>query len=365
MMNLTATTAALLTVTAGGAFGAEVTARRLFVADRDEAKVSVVDATGGAILDTFPLKGPAALYRSESGETVFAVQGDAGAVTALSTGVALDDHGDHGDIAIEAPKLTGPSSMDGAQTDPRPRIAVTGDQIFVTDPLGGKPRAVDAATFAEAGEIAVTGKPHDIVAADGSGEAPAHDEVHDGAHAHDHGDEQVYKGYFENAQIAERTLADWEGEWQSVYPYLRDGALDPVMARKAEHGDKSAADYEAYYEAGYRTDVDRITIDGDLVTFVRAGTPFAARYASDGYEILTYEKGNRGVRFIFEKVAGDAAAPRFIQFSDHRIAPAAADHYHLYWGDDRAAVLAELTNWPTYYPASMNADEIVAEMNAH
>ena len=580
MMNLKATTAALLAVTAGSAFGAEVTAQRLFVADRDEAKVTVIDAISGAILDTIPVKGPAALYRSDSGETVFAIQGDAGAVTAISTGIALNDHGDHADIAVEAPKLTGseitgpkpshlvehdgkfaaffdgdgvarvfsekvaldggsatkeartaaphhgvavaygshvllsepnaadptalpvgirtvdatgaqvgeiaacpdlhgeassgnilafacatgllividgdsgpeirhlpypeslpdgkvttlrggeglqyflgnygpdkvvlidpfvasdafrlinlptrrvhfavdpvrakyayvftedgqlrqidviggeivkslkltePYSIDGHWNDPRPRIAVTGDQIVVTDPLEGKLRVVDAATFTKAGEIAVAGKPYDIVAVGGSGEA----------HAHDHGDEKVSKGYFEDTQIVERTLVDWEGAWQSVYPYLREGALDPVMARKAEHGDKSAEDYKAYYEVGYRTDVDRITIDGDEVTFFRAGAPVAARYASDGYEILTYEKGNRGVRFIFEKVAGDAAAPRFIQFSDHRIAPAAADHFHLYWGDDRAAVLKELTNWPTYYPASMNVDEIVAEMNAH
>ncbi|TPE47006.1 metal-binding protein ZinT [Amaricoccus solimangrovi] len=188
---------------------------------------------------------------------------------------------------------------------------------------------------------------------------------HDHDHDHDHGDAQIYKGYFEDSQIAERTLTDWQGDWQSVYPLLRAGALDPVMAHKAEHGDKSAGDYKAYYEVGYRTDVERITIDGDIVTFYRDGQPIAASYESDGSEILTYEKGNRGVRFIFEKVAGDAAAPRFIQFSDHRIAPAAADHYHLYWGDDRAAVLKELTNWPTYYPAALDAGEIVAEMNAH
>ena len=49
----------------------------------------------------------------------------------------------------------------------------------------------------------------------------------------------------------------------------------------------------------------------------------------------------------------------------HRIAPAKADHYHLYWGDDRAAVLEELTNWPTYYPSGLSAGEIVKEMTAH
>ncbi|WP_410010490.1 ZinT/AdcA family metal-binding protein [Phyllobacterium sp. A18/5-2] len=160
-------------------------------------------------------------------------------------------------------------------------------------------------------------------------------------------------------------MTDWVGDWQSVYPYLQDGTLDPVMAHKAEHGDKKADEYKAYYEIGYRTDVERIEIGGDTVTFFTDGKPLKARYASDGYEILKYEAGNRGVRFIFKKAEGDAEAPQYIQFSDHKIAPDAADHYHLYWGNDRAALLEEGTNWPTYYPSSLDAKEIVHEMIAH
>lgn len=191
-------------------------------------------------------------------------------------------------------------------------------------------------------------------------------------HAHDHGhdqaradDKSVYQGYFEDDQIQPRALSDWQGDWQSVYPLLADGSLDPVMAHKAEHGDRTAEEYRAYYEIGYQTDVERITIEGDTVTFYRQGNPVQARYADDGYEILTYEKGNRGVRFIFEKAEGDSAAPLFIQFSDHRIAPEKSDHYHLYWGDDRAALLEELTNWPTYYPSDLSVAQVVAEMTAH
>lgn len=187
-------------------------------------------------------------------------------------------------------------------------------------------------------------------------------------HSHDHAhaaDDAISKGYFDDNQIADRPLSDWAGEWQSVYPLLADGTLDPVMAHKAEHGDKTAAEYRAYYETGYRTDVDGIVIDGDSVTFRRAGGSVTGQYASDGYEILTYKKGNRGVRFIFAKQSGDADAPQFIQFSDHRIAPEKADHYHLYWGDDRAKLLDEVTNWPTYYPASLTPAQIVDEMNAH
>jgi len=193
-----------------------------------------------------------------------------------------------------------------------------------------------------------------------------HDHDHEHDHAHDEDQEAIYSGYFEDDQIEDRPLADWEGDWQSVYPLLMDGTLDPVMEHKAEHGDMSAEEYRAYYEVGYETDVDRIVIDGDSVAFHEAdGSVIEAQYASDGYEVLTYERGNRGVRFIFRQVGGDEAAPDFIQFSDHRIAPADADHYHLYWGDDRVALLEELTNWPTYYPASLDADGILHEMLAH
>lgn len=200
------------------------------------------------------------------------------------------------------------------------------------------------------------------------GKPPAHDHAHDhdhAAHKDDAAQKAIAKGVFDDAQIAPRSLSDWQGEWQSVYPLLLEGKLDAVMAHKAEHGDKTAAEYAAYYKTGYATDVGRITIAGDRVTFRRGDKAVSASYAGDGYEILTYPKGNRGVRFIFAKTTGDAEAPRFIQFSDHKIAPEAADHYHLYWGDDRAALLKELTNWPTYYPAALDAQAVAQEMMAH
>ena len=193
-----------------------------------------------------------------------------------------------------------------------------------------------------------------------------HDHSH--KHSHDHSSDaerQIYKGYFEDSQIQPRQLTDWQGEWQSVYPYLQDGTLDPVMAHKAEHGSKSVEEYKVYYETGYRTDVDRIVIGADSVTFQTEAGAFEGQYIADGFEILNYKKGNRGVRFIFRKTAGDDSAPAFIQFSDHRIAPSKSDHYHLYWGEDRQEILKELTNWPTYYPAALNGEEIVHEMTAH
>ena len=193
----------------------------------------------------------------------------------------------------------------------------------------------------------------------------AHSHSHEHSHGQTEAEKQIYKGYFEDAQVKPRTLSDWEGDWQSVYPYLLNGSLDPIMAEKAAHGDMSAEEYRAYYEIGYKTDVNRIVIKGNSFSFYRGAKPVEATYAADGYEILTYKKGNRGVRYIFKKTIGDAAAPQFVQFSDHTIAPAKAGHYHLYWGNDRKALLDEVTNWPTYYPFMMDGPEIVKEMAAH
>lgn len=200
----------------------------------------------------------------------------------------------------------------------------------------------------------------------GTAEA-AHDHSHDHAHdhAHDPDMENIRKGIFEDAQIQDRPLSDWEGDWQSVFPLLQGGTLDEVMAHKAEHGTKTAEEYRAYYEIGYRTDVDRMVIDGGNVTFHRGDEAAQGSYASGGHEVLTYAAGNRGVRFIFEKTGGDEAAPDFIQFSDHGIFPQKAGHYHLYWGDDRAALLEEVSNWPTYYPSAMTATKVAEEMLAH
>lgn len=212
-----------------------------------------------------------------------------------------------------------------------------------------------------------------------------HDEDHEHDHNHNHSDEtehnhdndthshahheesqDIYDGYFEDEQIEDRPLSDWEGDWQSVYPFLQDGTLDEVFAHKAEESDEmTAEEYKKYYKTGYETETGRILIEDDSVTFFDGEKEYTGEYLYDGYEILTYEAGNRGVRFIFALNEDSENLPQYIQFSDHIISPAESDHFHLYWGDDRKELLEEVTNWPTYYPASMNGDGIVHEMIAH
>lgn len=193
-----------------------------------------------------------------------------------------------------------------------------------------------------------------------------HDNDHDHDHAHDEETKQIYDGYFEDSQVKDRPLSDWEGDWQSVYAYLQDGTLDEVFAYKADHtGDMTAEEYKVYYNAGYQTDVDRIVIQEDTVTLFKNGKEYTGAYIYDGYEILTYDAGNRGVRYVFKLSKEAEGLPQFIQFSDHSIYPQTAAHYHLYLGDDREALLEEVKNWPTYYPSKMDGHDIAHEMMAH
>ena len=183
-------------------------------------------------------------------------------------------------------------------------------------------------------------------------------------------EEGHHHGYshFADSDVQDRSLSDWDGEWQSVYPYLQEGILDEVMERKAENGNKTAEEYRAYYETGYKTDVSKITINAENNTmcFVKNGVEAKAAYQYKGYQIYDYESGSRGVRYFFEATDGDADAPKYVQFSDHGIAPGKAEHFHIYFGNEGFDALSqEMENWPTYYPMDMSGDEIKEDMLEH
>lgn len=65
--------------------------------------------------------------------------------------------------------ITEPYSMDGEWSLPRPRLAVAGDVIAVTDPLAGKVLLVDAQSFEITRALSMEGLPYTIVAVGGSG----------------------------------------------------------------------------------------------------------------------------------------------------------------------------------------------------
>lgn len=177
----------------------------------------------------------------------------------------------------------------------------------------------------------------------------------------------VYNGYFEDSAVKDRTLSDYVGEWQSVYPYLVDGTFDEVFDYKAKKSPTmNAEEYKKYYDIGYKTNINKIVITDNTMEFFVDGKGKKLTYKYAGKEILTYKKGNRGVRFLFEAVEEDAGEYKYVQFSDHNIAPVKTGHFHIFFGgESQEKLFEEMEKWPTYYPTKLTGFEIAQEMLAH
>ena len=177
----------------------------------------------------------------------------------------------------------------------------------------------------------------------------------------------VQNGYFEDADVKDRTLSDYAGNWQSVFPFLENGTLDQVFDYKAKLTGKMTKDeYKAYYQKGYQTDVSKINITDNTMEFIQGDQSKKYTYKYVGKKILTYKKGNRGVRYLFEATDADAGQFKYVQFSDHNIAPVKTGHFHIFFGGtSQEALFDEMDNWPTYYPDGLSGQEIAQEMLAH
>lgn len=189
------------------------------------------------------------------------------------------------------------------------------------------------------------------------------------SHAHPQSEKaiQASKGIFDDADVKDRKLSDWDGIWESINPLLLNGKLDPVLEQKAKtNKDKTAEEYRAYYKKGYATDVDSISIENNIIEFSQNGQNHSCTYHYSGYKILNYTWGKKGVRYLFECQDPASKAPKYIQFSDHIIEPQASGHFHLYMGNDsQEKLLQQMDNWPTYYPYSLNDEQVVHEMLHH
>ncbi len=132
------------------------TAWRLFVADHAAPTVTAIDLGADSVAGTFNLGSPAVLYTTPSKAAVFAVQGEADQVSAIASGIALDDHGDHGDLTVTAPAL-----LDAVKGDKPVHFVEHGGHIALffdgegvarlvteSDWLAGKPAPRDVATAA-------------------------------------------------------------------------------------------------------------------------------------------------------------------------------------------------------------------------
>ena len=176
-------------------------------------------------------------------------------------------------------------------------------------------------------------------------------------HSHSHEKKEVSE---------DRDLSDYEGEWQSLYPFMDENFKNETVSymAEAEGFDDENEAWDFFYK-GNETDIRYVNIKGSTIEFVKEdGTKETGTYEYDGFYSDCW--GETSIRYQFKNTGKNSDAPAYVQFDDHLNYPSKAEHFHLYCGDDAKAMLDIKYNWPTYYPADIQSeDDMIHEFLKH
>ena len=183
---------------------------------------------------------------------------------------------------------------------------------------------------------------------------------HDHGHSHD---EQLTEN-----DIEDRTLSDFAGAWKSLHPFLLNGDLDKFCEHRAEEDEDSSTTKDTYwekYKASWQCDAEKISINGDTITFTYAdGKTVSAEYTYAGYQPKRNDEGKiRSVRYQFKTASADA--PKYVQFNDHGHEPGEAEHFHIYFGNDGFDALMSGKTNPFFVKDALSVEDILDELMGH
>jgi zinc transport system substrate-binding protein len=188
--------------------------------------------------------------------------------------------------------------------------------------------------------------------------------MQDDEHDHDHSKEV---STFEDDEVQDRPLSDWEGDWQSAYPLVLDGSLDEAWEHKSEDGKMTAEEYKDYYTKGYKTDYNAISIHDDHIKFTdKDGKVSESDYKYTGYFIQNWSTGTKAAMYRFEAEDKNSGAPVYIEFNDHIIEPEKAEHFHIRMSNESYdAIVDPEGNWPTFFDAALSPEGVCEEVIGH
>lgn len=186
--------------------------------------------------------------------------------------------------------------------------------------------------------------------------------MQEGEHSHEHSHEEIHE-----KDIEDRTLSDFSGEWNSLYPVLVSGKLDSLLEKMAKEYVNAVTKEQLFekYKTSWACEADKIIINGDNITYVTSdGKTMTAKYTYAGFSLQRDDDGDiTSVRYQFETAS--AKAPKYIQFSDHGYRPGKAEHFHAFFGNDGFDALSVSKEMPSFVEASLTLDEIVEGLDEH
>ena len=196
------------------------------------------------------------------------------------------------------------------------------------------------------------------------------EDEHEHGHEHHH-ESEAHEHEHEHHEITEsdikaRSLNEFNGEWQSLYPVLMAGNLEEYVEHQAEEKGKSETEMKAEIAAKWNCGVKLVKIKGSKITFTYDnGKSVSASYSYAGFTPVKDEDGDiTGVRYQFETKS--SKAPKYVMLNDHGHESAEkVEHFHIYFGNDGFDELMSSKINPFFVDASLSAEESLHQLMHH
>ncbi|MDR0639902.1 MAG: zinc ABC transporter substrate-binding protein [Spirochaetaceae bacterium] len=179
------------------------------------------------------------------------------------------------------------------------------------------------------------------------------DEEHDHEHAE-----------LNPADVEDRPLSDFSGNWKTSVPYLKDGSVDTYFEHAAEESGMTPADVKAMYINMMRTDYPALKVTSDSIAI----NGVSAKATYKGFKLV---ESDHGVSpwYMYE-TGGTAGVPKYWVFNDHGHEAGRQEeeiaHIHALYSNTSFDDIFAIENWAAmYFDASATAGDILAAMMHH
>ncbi|OUM65704.1 hypothetical protein PIROE2DRAFT_7201, partial [Piromyces sp. E2] len=149
------------------------------------------------------------------------------------------------------------------------------------------------------------------------------------SHNHDH------STTFTEADIKPRKLAEFNGDYQSVYLYFLDGVLADYVVQQAEKKNTTYAEQKEIINEKWNCGVSYFSVKDNTISFIyEDGRKESAEYVPTGFATKKNEKGEiSSTRYKFETKS--KKAPKYVMLNDHCHEPSTEEitHVHLHFSN--------------------------------